>query len=1155
MSFTNFNGVCSENDPIMMNAGVDHLYTLEMKELLSNINMSEKCRLRLTTWLTSFRKFLKAIPAPDEPVPLCDSSSYTEQGVQMPLRLPPNIVGSFKFAAPTNVAFTGSFQNGTATTQNSLLDLLIEVPKSCLGKLDNRDGRWLIKRAHYLAHLATELNSCELLHTNSISWSLHMGEPLRPVLVVTPKLGNSEWKLQLLPVPAVDAFKVHSFAPNKQNIKHTALPCSQVLNFLCCVDTNMRAANKEVETTLQQQTDSHSVSDGIKLLKVWLQQRQLYKGQGSFSGHIITQLVLYLHKLDRIGPQMSPFQIFRIVLAYLESECNWTEAGISLHDAMKQQRKRYRNGELAVNPLANTIISTAQFLDLYPAVFVDSSGYLNIAAALTPQLFKQLQQEARSGLQILNSNTADSFELLFIKRVDFNLAFDQRIHVLDMADCLRKFYSPDTATTLPLLLNQLHPQVYGENDQDSSSSSSSEEEEDYHPVGEVAPLLPELCQLLTKGLGARATLVMHKLEPPKQWNVTAKLPDKLIDVVFGIKVDPTTAWSLLIKDTEDKPAEFRDFWGEKSQLRRYHDGSFCESVMWGTGTDPQALRMTIPGNIAKYLMCRHFGIPEKHVVHVGPSLDTALMLAKSSQDYQTYSTGEEGCVTAVKAYDTLCDTLRKLQLPLPVSSIASSSPVLAQAQLYTRNIIRTHHTALEQVNTMQTMTDPVEVLVFLGRSGKWPQDLDRVNCVRMDFHREIVKQLRSKKLTAVLDNSYVYVAVNGFSFKVRVTYQGEVLLLRRLGSPQQVQRDGAAAGEEEEEDEDVSIHDTADSLQLQIQTTVTPRIMSALAGLGRQHNSYSACVRLCRRWVSSHMLEPYMPGLVTQLLVAHMYLQPAPFQVPHTPYVGLMRFLTVLSTTDWSMTPFFLDLLDDFHEEDLKELRSQFMRSREALPALFLATNFDIRGGHHPVKEAGGVDNLEQPVRNFRYKLVSEWSRKYPSRHVLSLLQQLATAVLENIQDIGLDPDYDIFELFIPNTSFFDLTIHLKTRRVPHFDENIELCAGTRKPMHSSGEAARTFKYNNKMSPKTIVQRLRTHYREDAYVMYDENGGAIIGLCFNPGALEERIIADNDYLLMGMELLSRSSPMRGQLSLEAAAAAIQSNYSFIVQSVTLNASS
>lgn len=78
------------------------------------------------------------------------------------------------------------------------------------------------------------------------------------------------------------------------------------------------------------------------------------------------------------------------------------------------------------------------------------------------------------------------------------------------------------------------------------------------------------------------------------------------------------------------------------------------------------------------------------------------------------------------------------------------------------------------------------------------------------------------------------------------------------------------------------------------------------------HSSFGGAVRLCKRWVSSQLLSGHLPHVAVELLVAHLYLAPAPYTPPHTPHVAFLRFLHLLAHTDWKTTPFLVNLNDAF---------------------------------------------------------------------------------------------------------------------------------------------------------------------------------------------------------------------------------------------------
>ena len=77
----------------------------------------------------------------------------------------------------------------------------------------------------------------------------------------------------------------------------------------------------------------------------------------------------------------------------------------------------------------------------------------------------------------------------------------------------------------------------------------------------------------------------------------------------------------------------------------------------------------------------------------------------------------------------------------------------------------------------------------------------------------------------------------------------------------------------------------------------------------QQYASYSACVRLVQRWVRSQMLdEDYISSLALELLVAHLYLHPAPATPLGSPLSAFLRFLHLLSTHDWNTQPLIVNL-------------------------------------------------------------------------------------------------------------------------------------------------------------------------------------------------------------------------------------------------------
>ena len=56
-----------------------------------------------------------------------------------------------------------------------------------------------------------------------------------------------------------------------------------------------------------------NIRDGIILLKIWLNQRELSKGFNAFNGHVMSMYVLYLLRIKKLNNFMSSYQVVRNV--------------------------------------------------------------------------------------------------------------------------------------------------------------------------------------------------------------------------------------------------------------------------------------------------------------------------------------------------------------------------------------------------------------------------------------------------------------------------------------------------------------------------------------------------------------------------------------------------------------------------------------------------------------------------------------------------------------------------------------------------------------------------------------------------------------------------------------------------------------------------
>lgn len=74
-----------------------------------------------------------------------------------------------------------------------------------------------------------------------------------------------------------------------------------------------------------------------------------------------------------------------------------------------------------------------------------------------------------------------------------------------------------------------------------------------------------------------------------------------------------------------KAFEFRKFWGKKSEVRRFQDGSISEAVVWCNTSVTLAQKRMICHQIVSYLLNEKFDIPiENGVTYVADQLDSLL---------------------------------------------------------------------------------------------------------------------------------------------------------------------------------------------------------------------------------------------------------------------------------------------------------------------------------------------------------------------------------------------------------------------------------------------------------------------------------------------------------------------------------------------------
>ncbi|XP_066272586.1 nucleolar protein 6-like [Branchiostoma lanceolatum] len=986
------------------------LFRMQIEELVSEVTPKNKKSQALDKILHSLNEIVMKLPKTDSKE-LTDQS-WLPNNVKVPIQQSPyQVKGHFHFAPPTSMKVVGSYLLGFCTKPGMNVDVLLEIPKECLQAKDYLNHRYHRKRALYLACLAAHLDTQDLF--TSVVFSFFHQDWNKPVILLTPSgKAGKHYTIRLHACPPEGFFKPSRFHPNKNNIRsdwytgkgrdQESEPPTPHYNSSILVDMMM---TEHLHHLFSLSAEVPAMREGLVLLKVWLHQREMDTGPGCFSGFLMSMLLSYLLSAHKISKVMSSYQIMKNVLQYLANS-DWTTQGISLASAVRTE----------------DVPTLSDFHQAHQVVFVDPTGHLNMCADMSTATYARVCHEARLSVAILEDKSLDGFQLLFMQPVPFVHKFDHIFYI----------------THVPRLRLVCEHMSLQDDVMDQCGNY-------------LMAALPSILQLITKALGNRVNLIGVKGYDFGQWSIGDD-PPGLKDIgrlTFGLLLNTEFSSSVLDKGpSADQPqaAEFREFWGDRSQLRRFQDGTICEAVVWQGHN--MAEKRLVCCQVIQHILNRHANIPQSVIRYVGGHLDSLLSrpnvqesAAVQSQDKLCKSqaqgkkakkgknipqeqpldpnrnpmshpgTGDEENVTVMRAYNDLCRIVRGLQdLPLNVTSIQGTSPVFRYAEVFPprpAQMKKTKHKTVVHGHIQVPVTGQpcppfvpaLKVICHMEGSGKWPEEADAIKRVKAAFHIKLGELLHKQHgLVTSAATGHVDIAMAGFVFRLVIAYHREVNILKLERTAEGLLRE----------------RDNETSRQLERDTVMLPKLTSALHGLQQLYSSFSGSLRLARRWVAAQLLDRHVPDVMVDLLVAHVFLHPEPLTPPGSPAVGFLRFLHLLSTHDWKINPLTLNFNRELTAADMQEISNKFTSCRSQLPIMFIATPSD--------------------------KLTSHWTKTKPTVQILQRLISLSQEALKmlELQILTASEGADFKQVFRPPLDIYDVIIHLDSRNVPRRSEGVD---------------------------------------------------------------------------------------------------------------------
>ncbi|KAK7859384.1 nucleolar protein 6 [Quercus suber] len=224
-----------------------------------------------------------------------------------------------------------------------------------------------------------------------------------------------------------------------------------------------------------------------------------------------------------------------------------------------------------------------------------------------------------------------------------------------------------------------------------------------------------------------------------------------------------------------------------------------------------------------------------------------------------------------------------------------------------------------------------DIPLKLEGSRNWPVDDIAIEKTKTAFLLKIGESLQNSwGMTCTATEDDVDVFVSGYVYRLKIWHERGLSLLKR--------EDGSESSDQFKWvcsiDKELFVHSQHSSM------------INALQG---RYQLYGPVVRIAKRWVASHLFSSCLVEEAVELLVAHLFLKPLPFNAPCSRITGFLRFLRLLSEYDWTFSALVVDINEDLSTKDEKEISNNFMLTRKGYEenkqnvsaAMFLATAYD----------------------------------------------------------------------------------------------------------------------------------------------------------------------------------------------------------------------
>jgi len=506
--------------------------------------------------------------------------------------------------------------------------------------------------------------------------------------------------------------------------------------------------------------------------------------------------------------------------------------------------------------------------------------------------------------------------------------------------------------------------------------------------------------------------------------------------------------------------EFRTFYGNRSQIRKFPDGSLCEAVLWTNG---KAKDSKVLGKIAENVISKHIG--------------SATIKLRNFNITPFVSTKDEYSAVS-NAFEHLSSVLHGLKgLPLSISSALCTSEYYRRTKpnppfgryMYTKSKrSKVFHDKIARIvlglddNDEESGPTPfytpiLKVMVTMEHSSKFGDTPQIVNKFKTAFYIEIGERLKEKEFFTVPTEKGIYVDVNNIPFFIEIGLTKEIAIAKRLSDSNQ----------------NSLISDGNDYISLTHKIQEVPLLSTQIHGLSQRFKAFGECCQLLKRFVASHHLLSNIDPFALELLVAEVFLRmdSEKGSPPMDSFAGFIHVLDLLATHDFVVSPLFIDFGDKLNEEKKAALLKKFNSARIVLPPLVIFTSDDETG-------ISVTKSLEVVIFS-RLIQISKAAMLIISKHMdLSLNSSMAMICGEELKgmDIVIKLDYEAVctrekDYMEAKKKSLELRNREKTKQLPIMDFD---------PVEQ------------------FLEDLKKIYSSVALFFYNPYGGTAIGVAFRP---------------------------------------------------------